>query len=497
MARPLSLLTSARVLVRALLLACAILPTTAHASLAGLGQFTSPTPELSTALSRELPGPCEGELCGELEAPQPKTRVRGFELDLYCRLGGEGDLSCGPRQVWLERYDGSASERSVFTGHYFDTETNLYYAKARYFDPELGRFLSQDSYLGELTEPPSLHRYLYAWDRPTYFVDPDGHDVDLAERARQEQARRAALKERAPSFTNDQGGQIVSADGPAVVPNRGATGGAMSEDEVALDPELRRRFAEAKAKGGGTPAPSGQVTEQPTATGDQRIDDVLEGKARTFEALHTFGEAGTKVSELGLGVVTGTAGDVAMATTGVDPVTGEHVSAKWRVFAAAGIIIPGLSGKDLKLATELAEEAARVRRRGVGVARGGEDLRRIEGAWLRGTHGNAGVVPGQVADALRGKQFRDFDDFREQFWKTVAADKGLASEFGSANVARMREGLAPIAHSSQHLGEQRSYILHHRTPIQHGGGVFDLDNIAVVTPRYHKDMLDPTLHYAH
>lgn len=65
--------------------------------------------------------------------------------------------------------------RLGFTGHYFDTETQLYYAKARYFDPELGRFLSQDSYLGELTEPPSLHRYLYAWDRPTYWADSTGH----------------------------------------------------------------------------------------------------------------------------------------------------------------------------------------------------------------------------------------------------------------------------------------------------------------------------------
>ena len=159
----------------ALALACALPAASAHASLTGLGEVRDSIPELTTALPRGLPGPCEGALCDELEAPQPKTRVRGFELDLYCRLGGEGDLSCRPRQVWLERYDGSASERSVFTGHYFDTETNLYYAKARYFDPQLGRFLSQDSYLGELTEPPSLHRYLYANDNPTFYTDPTGH----------------------------------------------------------------------------------------------------------------------------------------------------------------------------------------------------------------------------------------------------------------------------------------------------------------------------------
>lgn len=49
------------------------------------------------------------------------------------------------------------------------------YAKARFLDPKLGRFLTQDSFLGSIDEPPSLHRYLYANDNPTRFVDPTGH----------------------------------------------------------------------------------------------------------------------------------------------------------------------------------------------------------------------------------------------------------------------------------------------------------------------------------
>ena len=49
----------------------------------------------------------------------------------------------------------------------------------RFFDPEFGRFISQDSYLGDASNPPSLHRYSYAHNNPTFFVDPtcDG-DVD-------------------------------------------------------------------------------------------------------------------------------------------------------------------------------------------------------------------------------------------------------------------------------------------------------------------------------
>lgn len=64
--------------------------------------------------------------------------------------------------------------RFGFTGHYFDTETGLYNAKTCYLDPRLGRFLTQDSFLGQTDNPPSLHRYSYGFARPTFYWDPDG-----------------------------------------------------------------------------------------------------------------------------------------------------------------------------------------------------------------------------------------------------------------------------------------------------------------------------------
>jgi RHS repeat-associated protein len=63
----------------------------------------------------------------------------------------------------------------AFTGYEWDPELGLFNAKARYFDPQVGRFLSQDSFLGEIQDPPSLHRYFYANDNPARFVDPTGH----------------------------------------------------------------------------------------------------------------------------------------------------------------------------------------------------------------------------------------------------------------------------------------------------------------------------------
>ena len=72
---------------------------------------------------------------------------------------------------------GVSANKFTFTGHELDEETGLVYAKARFFDPDVGRFLSQDAFLGESSEPPSLHRYMYAHANPLRFVDPTGHEA--------------------------------------------------------------------------------------------------------------------------------------------------------------------------------------------------------------------------------------------------------------------------------------------------------------------------------
>jgi len=170
--------------LRALLLALAatLLAAPAQASLPTLSDLARASDEvqarpsaLSADLPREqpteLPKECNGPFCVE----QAKTRVGGFDLRLSCSIGGEGGLTCGSRRAYGLGYGGRAVERSVFTGHVFDSETGLYNAKARYFDPKLGRFLTQDSFLGQIDEPPSLHRYLYANDNPARYVDPTGY----------------------------------------------------------------------------------------------------------------------------------------------------------------------------------------------------------------------------------------------------------------------------------------------------------------------------------
>ncbi len=75
--------------------------------------------------------------------------------------------------------DGASTNPRQFTGQYRDSETGLQYFGARYYDEELGRFISQNPSLGDALAPPSLHRYLYAHANPLGYIDDDGRSATL------------------------------------------------------------------------------------------------------------------------------------------------------------------------------------------------------------------------------------------------------------------------------------------------------------------------------
>ena len=64
-----------------------------------------------------------------------------------------------------------------YTGHVFDDDLGLSYMKARYYDPEIGRFYSNDPAGFSTGNPFSFNRYAYANNNPYKFVDPDGRDA--------------------------------------------------------------------------------------------------------------------------------------------------------------------------------------------------------------------------------------------------------------------------------------------------------------------------------
>ncbi|WP_229207195.1 MULTISPECIES: polymorphic toxin-type HINT domain-containing protein [unclassified Duganella] len=72
---------------------------------------------------------------------------------------------------------GQSANKFGYTGHQMDAETGLVYFQARYYDPQLGRFITQDPYEGDWNTPLSLHHYLYAYANPGRFVDLNGYDA--------------------------------------------------------------------------------------------------------------------------------------------------------------------------------------------------------------------------------------------------------------------------------------------------------------------------------
>ncbi|MCM1546383.1 MAG: RHS repeat-associated core domain-containing protein [Clostridiales bacterium] len=63
-----------------------------------------------------------------------------------------------------------------YRGYYFVKEISLYYLQTRYYDPEVGRFISQDSV--EYADPETingLNLYAYCGNNPTNYLDPSGN----------------------------------------------------------------------------------------------------------------------------------------------------------------------------------------------------------------------------------------------------------------------------------------------------------------------------------
>jgi len=119
-------------------------------------------------------------------------------------------------EQWVEEQSGASSDTVPyrFTGHDWDSETRLYYAGARYYDPRQGQWLSGDPALADRFRGPSrgdggqrderelpfgttaggagndsranaaerlgprhLRSYSYVYNSPTVAIDPNGRDA--------------------------------------------------------------------------------------------------------------------------------------------------------------------------------------------------------------------------------------------------------------------------------------------------------------------------------
>ncbi|GGD39758.1 RHS repeat-associated core domain-containing protein [Pseudoxanthomonas indica] len=61
-----------------------------------------------------------------------------------------------------------------FTGHVQDASTGMTYMQQRYYDPQVGRFLSRDPVTANANTGANFNAYWYAANNPYSFTDPDG-----------------------------------------------------------------------------------------------------------------------------------------------------------------------------------------------------------------------------------------------------------------------------------------------------------------------------------
>gem|GEM_PF-6848394 len=61
-----------------------------------------------------------------------------------------------------------------YRGYYYDTETGFYYLQTRYYDPEVGRFLNADGYIGANGDIPGYNMFAYCSNEPVFNSDNFG-----------------------------------------------------------------------------------------------------------------------------------------------------------------------------------------------------------------------------------------------------------------------------------------------------------------------------------
>jgi len=139
------------------------------------------------------------------QAPLAVTEIGGSRISTFVGVDAQGSLSdqstLAGTIATARQYDAWGHYRSSapalgepklgYTGHQFDPETGLIYARARYYDADIGRFLSRDTVEGTLSNAPSLHRYMYVRVNPLRYTDPDGNSDTAADAARRWEEQRA------------------------------------------------------------------------------------------------------------------------------------------------------------------------------------------------------------------------------------------------------------------------------------------------------------------
>lgn len=137
-----------------------------------------------------------------------------------------------------------------YSGHINDPETGLIYMQARYYDPEVGRFLSVDPDVSKPGNVFNFNRYEYVNNNPIMGIDPTGRVIHIVGDANFTQRMNADL-------------QIIS---------RGA-GGRVLVDKLQATPNIIYVVQQAPGLGNETQGDRSGISVNGKGTGsDVRID---------------------------------------------------------------------------------------------------------------------------------------------------------------------------------------------------------------------------------
>ena len=101
--------------------------------------------------------------------------------------------------------------RQGFTGHIRDTDTGLTYMQARYYDPVIGRFLSNDPVGFAEGGVDYFNRYSYTANDPVNATDPTGKDIEEIRDSTDENFDLAKAASEATGTEGEAGSGLTSA----------------------------------------------------------------------------------------------------------------------------------------------------------------------------------------------------------------------------------------------------------------------------------------------
>lgn len=110
----------------------------------------------------------------------------------------------------------------------------------------------------------------------------------------------------------------------------------------------------------------------------------------------------------------------------------------------------------------------------------------IDPQWeTKASAGLGSPIPAVVADALRGKEYAQFRNFKRAIWREMSKHAEITQGMSERNIKLIKQGKAPIAPNAEQKNGRRWYEIHHISLISKGGDVYGIDNLGINTPAQH------------